>query len=46
MMGADALFLDENLEGREDEVAEVVDSQSVSLVKEMDTVYWVVWAEE
>lgn len=41
----DTPFLAEKLEGKWGEVAEIVDSQLVSLRKETDTVCWVVWAE-
>lgn len=40
MVGAAALFLDENLVGREVEVVGVEGSQMVVLMKEMGTVYW------
>jgi hypothetical protein len=43
--GDDTLFLAEKLEGKWGEEAEIVDSQSVPLRKEMDNVCWVVWAE-
>lgn len=42
---ADALFLTQDLVGKEDKVGGVQDSQLVAVMEEMDIVYWGVLAE-